>query len=61
MKEPPRKISWIKAARKEFLKFPAAVQEIMTDTLTIAAKGEKAAITKPMRGLGSGIFEIAYP
>jgi phage-related protein len=59
MKGSPRKISWIKGARKEFLKSPAAVQEITIDALTIAAKGEKAAIAKPMKGLGSGIFGIA--
>jgi phage-related protein len=27
--------------------------------LTIAAEGGKAAIAKPMKGLGSGVFEIA--
>ena len=27
--------------------------------LTIAAEGEKADIAKPLKGLGSGIFEIA--
>jgi len=59
MKDTTRTISWIKAAQKEFLRFPAGVQEIMTDALTMAAKGEKAAIAKPMKGLGSGIFEIA--
>ena len=61
MKAKTRTVSWIKAARKVFLKFPAAVQEIIADALTIAAKGEKAAIAKPMKGLGSGIFEIALP
>ena len=29
--------------------------------LTIAAEGGKADIAKPMRGLGSGVFEIAVP
>ena len=29
--------------------------------LTIAADGEMAGIAKPMRGLGSGVFEIALP
>ena len=28
---------------------------------TIAAEGGKADIAKPMRGLGSGVFEIALP
>lgn len=29
--------------------------------LTIAAEGGKADIAKPMKGLGSGVFEIALP
>jgi phage-related protein len=29
--------------------------------LTIAAEGGKADIAKPMRGMGSGAFEIALP
>ena len=29
--------------------------------MTIAAEGGKADIAKPMRGLGSGVFEIALP
>jgi phage-related protein len=29
--------------------------------LTIAAEGGKADIAKPMRGLGSSVFEIALP
>ncbi len=29
--------------------------------MTIAAEGAKADIAKPMRGLGSGVFEIALP
>jgi phage-related protein len=39
--------------------FPAAVQEQMTTALRIAALGEKADKAKPMKGLGTGVFEIA--
>jgi phage-related protein len=31
----------------------------ITAALTIAAEGGKADIAKPMRGMGSGVFEIA--
>jgi phage-related protein len=31
----------------------------MIDALSVAAEGGKADITKPMKGLGSGVFEIA--
>jgi phage-related protein len=54
-------ISWIKAARKDFEKFPAEAQTICLSALTIAAEGGKADIARPFKGLGSGLFEIALP
>lgn len=33
----------------------------MLDALSVAAEGGKADIAKPMKGLGSGIFEVALP
>jgi phage-related protein len=54
-----RPISWIKAARKDFEKFPVDAQAICLTALTIAAENGKADIAKPLTGLGSGIFEIA--
>lgn len=54
-----RAISWIKAARKEFEKFPRGAQITILRALTIAAEGSKADIAKPLKGLGSGVMEIA--
>lgn len=54
-----RQVSWIKAALKEFEDFPAEAREECKFALGIAAEGGKADIAKPMRGLGSGVFEIA--
>jgi phage-related protein len=54
-----RPVSWLKAALKDFLDFPAEAQEECKAALGIAAEGGKADIAKPMRGLGSGVFEIA--
>jgi phage-related protein len=54
-------ISWSKAARKDFEKFPAEAQAICLTALTIAAEGGKADIAKPFKGLGSRVFEIALP
>ena len=54
-----RPISWIKAALKEFEKFPEEAKSACLTALTIAAEGGKADIAKPMHGLGTGIFEIA--
>lgn len=56
-----RPISWIKAARKDFEKFPRDAQTICLTALTIAAENGMADIAKPFKGLGSGIFEIALP
>ena len=56
-----RPISWIKAARKEFEKFPAVAQSICLTALTVAAEGGKADIAKPLQGFGAGVLEIALP
>jgi len=58
MTRPTRPISWIKAALKEFEKFPEGARSICLAALTIAAEGGKADIAKPLIGLGSGVFEI---
>ena len=55
----PRSVSWVKAARKEFEKFPRKVQTKGLYTLAIAAAGSRSDNAKPLHGLGSGIFEIA--
>lgn len=54
-----RPISWIKAALRDFEKFPEEAQSICLTALTIAAEGGKADVAKPMHGMGSGVFEIA--
>jgi phage-related protein len=54
-----RPISWINAARRDFGQFPEEAQLRCLAALTIAAEGRKTDIAKPMKGLGSGVFEIA--
>lgn len=56
-----RPISWLAAARKDFERFPEGARDIVLDVLTVAAEGGKAVIVKPMKGLGSGVFEVALP
>ena len=56
-----RPISWIKAARRDFEDFPAAVQSGMLNALTIAAEGSRSENAKPFKGVEGGIFEIALP
>ena len=54
------RVSWIKAALKEFEDFPEGARSICLAALTIAAEGGKADIAKPMHGI-AGVFEIALP
>ncbi|PST61431.1 type II toxin-antitoxin system RelE/ParE family toxin [Rhizobium paranaense] len=58
---PMREIAWVRAALRDFEEFPQSVQDRMKDALAIASMGQKADIAKPMKGLGSGVFEIALP
>jgi phage-related protein len=56
-----RRISWVRAALRDFSRFPEEVQLRMTRALEIAADGEMADSAKPMTGVGSGVFEIVVP
>ena len=59
MRRDARPIGWVRAARKTFERFPEAVRNLVNTALTIAAEGGRADIAKPLRGLGSGVLEIA--
>lgn len=39
--------------------FPEAVREEIADALSIAADGYLPKLAKPMKGLGTGVYEIA--
>jgi len=52
-----RRVSWVRAALKEFQTFPQRVQEQMTFALQLAVEGEKADIAKPMKGFDGGVYE----
>lgn len=57
--ETKRDISWVKAALKEFNTFPQAARVAIADALSVAAEGRMPEIAKSMKGLGSGVYEIA--
>jgi phage-related protein len=59
MKRGARPISWVGAAQKAFFRFPVGARERMLQALDLAAAGQKADIAKPLKGLGSGVFELA--
>lgn len=54
-----RPISWIKAAKRDFEAFPKGARREILRALTIAAEGQRADIAKPLKGLGSGVWEVA--
>src|SRR6202162_3332393 len=56
-----RPVSWLKAALKEFERFPEGARSICLAALTIAAEGGKADVAKPVHGMGAGVLEIALP
>jgi phage-related protein len=58
MQSMERRLSWIKAAKRDFEDFPEAVRMQMLRALEIAVAGQMADIAKPMKGLGTGVFEI---
>jgi phage-related protein len=54
-----RRISWIKAARRDFEAFPEAVQADVLDALALVALEVMPTKAKPLVGLEGGVFEIA--
>jgi len=54
-----RAVSWIKAARRDFDGFPDDARLEVARALTILAEGGMPDIAKPLKGLGSGVMELA--
>jgi phage-related protein len=54
-----RRVSWLKAARKDFKDFPIEAQVEVARALTVVAEGRHPDIAKPFKGAGSGVFELA--
>lgn len=59
MDEHVRSVAWLGDSRKQVKSFPPEVRKSVGSALYDAQKGEKAPITKPFKGVGSGVFEIA--
>lgn len=54
-----RRISWIKAALKDFEAFPESARMKGLAALTIIAEGGTPDLAKPLTGIGSGVWELA--
>jgi phage-related protein len=49
---------WVASAKKDYLTFPAEVQDDMGYALGLAQLGGKHPKAKPWKGKGAGVFEI---
>jgi phage-related protein len=54
-----RSVAWLGDSRKQIKSFPPEVRRSIGSALYDEQKGEKAPIAKPIKGVGSGVFEIA--
>jgi hypothetical protein len=54
-----REIVWFKGAAKDFKTFPEVAKDKILDALIVAGQGDTSSLSKPMKGLGAGVFEIA--
>ena len=54
-----RPVLWMDAALKDFMCFPDEARRKCHRALTVAADGFMPMAAKPLRGLGSGVFEVA--
>ncbi len=53
-----REAIWIGDSKAKLKAFPQAVQKDIGDALFIAQAGSMSPAAKPLRGVGSGVFEI---
>lgn len=54
-----RQVLWVRSAKRDFLKFPEAVQDSFGFALYLAQLGEHPSIAKTLKGFGhSGVVEL---
>lgn len=56
---PIRPVVWIGTSKKNLQDFPKGVQKLIGDELQLIQFGAMPTSTKPFKGIGSGVFEIA--
>ena len=54
-----RQIAWLKAARRDFEAFPQEARDAVLGALTVVAGGGMPGLAKSLKGLGSGVLELA--
>jgi phage-related protein len=55
---PLKPVIWLGDSLRELKTFPAAVQDEMGYAIYLAQRGDKHVSAKPLKGLGSGVFEV---
>jgi phage-related protein len=56
---PLRPVVWMGTSKKNLQAFPKGAQKLIGDELQLVQFGEVPKNTKPFKGVGSGVFEIA--
>ncbi|MDE0324765.1 MAG: type II toxin-antitoxin system RelE/ParE family toxin [Candidatus Poribacteria bacterium] len=59
MDQATKDVKWIGNSHERLRSFPKAARQIVGDALLFAQLGKKHQKAKPLRGIGSGVFEIA--
>ena len=54
-----RPVVWLGTSKKNLQGFPKGAQKLIGDELQLIQFGEVPINTKPFKGIGSGVFEIA--
>ena len=55
---PLRIVQWVGDSREQLQKFPSQVRKAIGHALYLVQTGQTPPSSKPLRGLGSGVFEI---
>ena len=58
MNEAMKDVTWIGGSREQVRRFLKAVRRAVGEALRFAQRGAKHPKAKPMRGIGSGVWEI---
>lgn len=53
-----KQVVWVGNAKKKLKKFPESVQKDVGDALHFAQRGGLSPMAKPLKGVGSRVFEI---
>lgn len=51
-------IAWVGSSKKNYMEFPDDVQDVLGFTLDCVQCGNTPAIAKPLKNIGSGVFEL---